>query len=763
MAEALRWYLALTVVGGAGLLPAAVLFERLRSLGVLYARPLALMLVAYTAWLASNLGLAPYGSGLVVAALALLSLASLAIGWRRRDLLAALWARRKLLLAGELLFVALFALFLLVRAQAPEARHTEKPAELMVLSAVHVAERMPPLDPWYAGEELSYYHLGYNMVDAGARLASVGVGSAFTLGVATAGALAGAAVFALGGDVLALSPLRRRAGPWVAGAVAVISLLMLATLEGGIELLAANGLGGEGVWGWIGVDGLPPPSGATDGVPDGFWWWWRATRVIPGTIMEFPAFSLILGDLHPHLLALPLGVVALAIALTAFEGATPLTWRRWLSRPLPLLLSGLLFAGLAMTNSWDAMLYGAVWAAAAVAAFAAAGWGIAGALFGAVRYMLPPVAVALIAAAPFLATLEGGARGVEFVTDSPADPLRLAVVWLPLAIPLVVAALLLRPRLTRTAVVRALLLVAALPAAWAALALLSGEHTTFTFRGGGWVTLAALTVIAAVAAAAAAGAYRDGERGRAAWLGLAALAAGIVLVVELVQVAIAFGPRWNMVFKLWYGVWLLLAVAGGVAAGEVADRRPRLPGGRIVLLAIAAGGLVYGGSLLYAPAAAISRAREGQTVSIDALAYLERENRGRADAIDWVGANLGPSDVLLEAVGSIYSDGNYVSAASGVPTLLAWPAHQCQWRGAVDVCRDRGQTAEIADRRAAVARIYGEGATEGTLALARSRGITHVYLGREERRQFGPEVVARFDGWPLRFQSGDVRIVGVPR
>ncbi|MDP6605312.1 MAG: DUF2298 domain-containing protein, partial [Dehalococcoidia bacterium] len=422
MAEALRWYLALTVAGGAGLLPAAVLFERLRSRGVLYARPLALLLLAYLAWLASNLGVAPYGSGLVAAALALLWIASLAIGWRRRDLLAAIWGQRTLLLVGEALFVALFALFLLVRAQAPDAAHTEKPADLMVLTAVHNAERMPPLDTWYAGERLSYYHLGHTAVDVSARLAAVDLGFTFTLGVATAGALAGAAVFALAGDVLALTPSRRRAGSLravtVAGGVAVLSLLVLGTLEGGIELLAANGIGGEGVWGWIGVDGLPPPSGSTGGVPDGFWWWWRATRVVPGTIMEFPAFSLILGDLHPHLLALPLSVLALAVAATAFEGATPLTWRRWLAQPLPLLLSGLLFAGLAMTNSWDAAIYGAIWAAAAVAA----GWGIGGAMLGAVRFMLPPVAVALIAAAPFLATIEGGARGIEFVTDSPVDP-----------------------------------------------------------------------------------------------------------------------------------------------------------------------------------------------------------------------------------------------------------------------------------------------------------------------------------------------------
>ncbi len=48
--------------------------------------------------------------------------------------------------------------------------------------------------------------------------------------------------------------------------------------------------------------------------PTDNWWWWRATRVIDTlsggqsldyTITEFPIFSFILGDLHPHVMNLP--------------------------------------------------------------------------------------------------------------------------------------------------------------------------------------------------------------------------------------------------------------------------------------------------------------------------------------------------------------------------------------------------------------------------------------------------------------------------
>ena len=49
--------------------------------------------------------------------------------------------------------------------------------------------------------------------------------------------------------------------------------------------------------------------------PTDHWWWWDSTRVIntysPGgvsldyTIQEFPFFSVLLGDLHPHLMGMP--------------------------------------------------------------------------------------------------------------------------------------------------------------------------------------------------------------------------------------------------------------------------------------------------------------------------------------------------------------------------------------------------------------------------------------------------------------------------
>ena len=763
MYEALTWYLGLVLIGGAGLLPATLLFGRLRSRGVCYARPLALLLVAQMAWLTAALTSIPYGTGLVAAALAALYGWSAWLAWREPERLRTLWRARRTLLAGEALFLVVFAIVLLVRAQAPAAINTEKPMDLMLLSAVHEAERMPPADSWLVGYDVSYYHLGHVMIDVSGRLGGIAPRFGFNLGLAAAAALAAVAIAGLASDAVALGPRRRRVTPWIAAGVAVVALIWLAPLEGLAELAAANGLGGEGVWGQLGVNRLPGPAEATYGVPDQFWWWWRATRVIPGTISEFPAFSYILGDPHAHVLALPLALVALAVALDTFEGGTTLSWRRWTARPGALLLAGALFAGLAMTNAWDVLAYGLIWLAAAAAAFRAVGWPLFGALFGAVRYLVAPALVGLAIAWPLLQTLDTSSIGATVVTDAASDPVRLLLFWGAPLLPVVLAALLTRQRASRRALAWSLPLAAAPLVLWLLWAV-GGEGDALGQRGVGWLTLAGLVLATGAAAAASASRYAEGRRDHAAWLALAATAGAIVLATELFHVTDALGhARMNTVFKFWYVAWPLFAASGAIGLALAYDAAPRRPlavlRGRLAspqgaLAAFAAlAALLWLGSLLYAPAATISRGREGQATGIDALAHVERRDPGLAEALRWVRSELDPDrHVLLEAASRSYGPGNMISAASATPTLVGWPGHQLQWHSNVS----------LTERLHVVNTIYREGAGPDMLGLARRHRVTHIYLGREERSQFGADVAARFADWPTVFEAPGARIVAVP-
>jgi len=749
--DLLAWYVALLAIGMASLLPTSLVFERLRSGGVLYARPLGLVWLAVGSWVISDLTPVPYGMGLILVLLAALAGWSAWLAVRVPVRLDAVMSRTPLLLAGEALFLGLFLLIALVRAQAPAAYATEKPMDLMILTSVRASDALPATDAWFAGEPLSYYHLGHVMVDIVGRLTGTGPGIEFNLGLAMAGAMAGAAVFALAGDAFALTRPRRPASVWIAGALAVLGLLFLATEVGFIDLLGANGVG-RGLWPHLGVDGVPPPATTKDGVPTQFWWWWNATRILPGTITEFPTFSIVLGDLHAHVLALPLAVVAVAVALPTFEGMSQLSWRAWTRRPGALLLVAMLFAALVMTNAWDTLIYGLLWGAATAVAFLGAGWKPLPALLLAARYLALPAGLALLLAWPFLRGLDSPSLGVGLLTDEWSDPTRFLLVWLPLFVPLLAAAVMLRPRLPRGAALAAFAVAAAAVIAWMVATIVAGEQRAIADRGVGWLVIIGVGIALTWLAATAWGAYRDGDRGQAAWLALATFAAVVLLALELVYLQDELGGRLNGIFKFWYAVWLVLAVAGAVALATVYDRMPNLEPWRLSIPLSVALIVLSAGALLYGPAAAVARSREGQTRGLNGLAYLTADPN-LAAALNWIHANLDNDDVLLEAVGADYQQGNIVSAATGIPTLIGWPGHQIQWRGKIPA---------IAERQNVVARVYQEGATEDVRALARRYGVTHVYVGNEERAQFGAEVASRFEAWPAVFETPGIRIFAVP-
>ena len=91
-----------------------------------------------------------------------------------------------------------------------------------------------------------------------------------------------------------------------------------------MEFIHVQDWGSDGFWEWIGIKGLDGSNTGSGLFPDNQWWWFRASRVIDTlsdgqsldyTITEFPIFSFILGDLHPHMISLPFVVLGLGLIL----------------------------------------------------------------------------------------------------------------------------------------------------------------------------------------------------------------------------------------------------------------------------------------------------------------------------------------------------------------------------------------------------------------------------------------------------------------
>ncbi|MCE2469980.1 MAG: hypothetical protein J4F32_05650 [Dehalococcoidia bacterium] len=343
-------------------------FGSLPGRGYAFAKPLSLLLVAFVAWLAAFSTIIPNSRWSVLLAV----IVAAALSWlaARRlggEMLAFLRRERWLVLTTEAVFIGVFVAFALYRATTPEISHTEQPMDFMFLNALVTSPVFPPSDPWLAGEAVSYYYFGYWMIGALTLLSGLATPVAYNLGLATAAAMAGAAAF---GVVVAL--VRRgggsRAAAVGAGLGGVFLLLFASNLGGALYLAQAAGAGSAAFWSWLGIESLPPGVEASaDWRPARFWWWFGASRIVPNAINEFPAFSFVLGDLHPHVMSIGFLLLALGAALALYATSDLLGGRDALRRQWPLLLAATLSLGaLGAVNLWDLPTGAALMAGAAL-------------------------------------------------------------------------------------------------------------------------------------------------------------------------------------------------------------------------------------------------------------------------------------------------------------------------------------------------------------------------------------------------------------
>ncbi|HUS82621.1 MAG TPA: DUF2298 domain-containing protein, partial [Dehalococcoidia bacterium] len=324
MPETLYWWLAVEVMGIVGFPLVYAFFPRLPDRGYAFAKPFGLLMIGFAFWILGSAWVLSNNAGGIVWAVLMIGAVSAYLAWQRRDeILAFLRRKWPLILVIEVLFLLAFVFAVYLRSFTPEIAGTEKPMDFAFLNASTVSEHFAPNDPWLSGHTISYYYGGYFLIAMTGKLANVGTSTGYNLGLAMIAALAVVGAFGLVYNLVTLHEERAKkkakllGAPLVFGLVAAVLLTVIGNLEGLLEFLAAHGIGGSGLWNWVNIKGLTSVGNTTDSwYPTQHWWWWRAARVVspdaPETITEFPFFSFLLGDLHPHVMAIPFGLLGIA-------------------------------------------------------------------------------------------------------------------------------------------------------------------------------------------------------------------------------------------------------------------------------------------------------------------------------------------------------------------------------------------------------------------------------------------------------------------
>ena len=780
------WYLTIGLLGLAAFPIAYRLFEKLPSRGYPLARSLGWLGWGYGFWILGSLGVTRNDSAGALFALALLLACSGTLVYRTgwQEILGWLRGQKGLILMTELLFLAAFGAWTFVRAANPEITATEKPMELAFLNSALRSPQIPPNDPWLSGYAISYYYFGYILVGLIARVTATTAGVAFNLGIALVLGLAACGAYSIGYDLLrggrrreipeeTQAPEGRGSHGWAL--LSPLFVLLIGNLEGFLDSLHARGffwiVQVDGsltskFWSWLNLkDLVNPPLPPFSWMPDRYLWWWRASRVINDisfkgsqqeVIDEFPFFSFLLADLHPHVLAIPFVLLAIAVGLNVYLGGGRGSFRLGRLvlpfRPVVLLAMGIILGGLAFLNTWDFPIYvGLVALAAGLSRVAEDGWKwrrLAD-FFGAA------LALGSIGAILYLPFYFGFASQAGGLLPNLVNPTRGAHLWVMfggLLAPIYLLLVLSRPawRDLRRGLTQALgftlllwvsvtgsaLIVARFPELSSAAlnafeapdaqSLLAESLRRRLEAVGGLATVVGLIGLSAAwlgrSSADRQSADRDSPPGYVLLLVL--LGALLVLTPEFFYLRDLFGTRMNTIFKFYYQGWILWALAAAYASARILAQMKRwtwaIAG--VLVLAFTVAGLVYPVMSLNTKTGGFDP--PGGFVLDGTLhgAYLSQTDRQAVAFL--MSASPG---TLVEAVGGSYSSGGRISVHTGLPAVLGWVFHEGQWRGGYE---------EVGSRESDIERIYRTSNWEETRELLERYGVRYVYIGSLERTTY---------------------------
>ena len=341
------WVALLLLLHVVGAPIARYLFRGAADGGSGLARVLAVLLSAWLVWFLASWQVIKFQAVWAWAAVAVVGLGAVLLWRRHRRSRTPL--DHQVWLSGEIVFWAVFGLFLLFRFINPDSWHPiwggEKPMEFAHLNATLRSAHFPPFDPWYSDGYINYYYYGLYLVAFLIKLTGIPSEIAFNLAQPTVMALMASSAFSVAAMLGRQRgrPDRTAIVPGVLGALLVVGI---GNVDAFIRILR--------IW--------PDP------IEPSFDWTWGGSRTVSFAITEFPYFTGLYADLHAHGIAVPITVLMMALAYNLasdVHGWSAVTLRGWIvwrsGRVLARLgLASLCLGTLYATNAWDLATYAAL-------------------------------------------------------------------------------------------------------------------------------------------------------------------------------------------------------------------------------------------------------------------------------------------------------------------------------------------------------------------------------------------------------------------
>ncbi|MBI5950537.1 MAG: glycosyltransferase family 39 protein [Chloroflexi bacterium] len=377
------WYLFVFLLGLAIFPLVFIVFGWLPDRGYPLMRMAGLVTIAWMAWMLGSFKVLTFSQLTIWLCIGFVLLLSAATAYlRRNELLAYFASQWKHILGVEALFLALFFVSLSIRLGNPDLWHPwlggEKPMDFAFFNAVLRAVYFPPEHPWFGGHYVNYYYYGYIVAAIPTKLLGILPAIAYNLILPTWFAMTGIGVFSVAFNLvkgLTRSPEGEAdlphgkwsaSLPYFAAVFALVAVMFLGNLYQAVLLWRflpeASTIGR-----WDDAPFLEHASAVIEGAGrvlsgevtlpgNNGRWYFEASRPIlngkPDTpIAEFPYFTYLYGDLHPHMMVMPVYGLVFGWILNL------LLWKpsrfKWSERLPGLIAAGLIFGIFRAAHTWD--------------------------------------------------------------------------------------------------------------------------------------------------------------------------------------------------------------------------------------------------------------------------------------------------------------------------------------------------------------------------------------------------------------------------
>ncbi|MEQ9730543.1 MAG: DUF2298 domain-containing protein [Candidatus Methanoperedens sp.] len=690
--DILIWWLVLEIVGLAAFPIASQVARNLKDHGYSISKPLGLLLLTYISWIISMFSGYSYFSVLV--SLAVIGACSFIIcilkGKPQVD--------KKYLIEFELLFAGAFVAFAIIRAYSPDIYWTggEKFMDMTFINSLLRTAQFPPLDPWMSGAVIQYYYFGYLIVANLIKISTILPSEAFNLATSSFFALSATTALGIGYNLT---------GRIKYGIITAFFVTIAGNLVGFLQLL-------DILWKGDVVNHILSFD------------YWTSSRVIPNTINEFPFFSFLQGDVHAHMISITFQLLIILLLLNIMKS----TAQSWGS----IFILGLSIGFLYPLNTWDYPVY--LFLAIIVLAFRF----FIDSTFSVLKkkFSKPIFAICAVSAFSYLLYLPYHNsyrldRTVSIITSGRTSLIFYIAIY-GLFLYLIYRFVISKSKKSGLKSVYFII----------TLILLSVLAVLLKFEL--LILLIPMLILSIVSI------IKEQNRDHAFVLILIITGILISLFCELFYIQDALGNalpsyfRMNTVFKLYVMNWVLWGVSAGAIVFQFRDSfsRKKTWGVVAVLLILMVS--------VYPVFATIGKSGgfNGEP-NLDGETYVQKQHPQEYMTILWF-RNITGQPVVLQAPGELYKWNTYITAFTGLPTVIGWYWDELEWR---DPHRQ-----EIDARWSDVNTMYTSLNPDEVSSLLRKYNVSYIYFGEAEAKKYSSPRL--FESHPEKFEKvfeyGDV-------